>query len=166
MHAAHSDSGAAPLRVLFVCLGNICRSPLAEVVARREAEKLGIADRFHFASAGTGNWHVGGGADPRSAATAAQFGLDLSRHRAQQITAATIGDWDWLIAMDRDNYRQLLALGANPDRLWTMRQFESEDEVRDVPDPYYGGPEGFTLMYELLRDNATVLLQRLLAAAS
>jgi len=157
-----TDRAMPPLRVLFVCLGNICRSPLAEAVARHEAEQMGICDQFHFASAGTGNWHVGGGADPRSAATAQQFGLDLSSHRAQQITAATIGDWQWLIAMDRDNQQQLLAMGANPERLWMMRSFEAENSVPDVPDPYYGGEDGFILMYQLLRDNARPLLQKLL----
>jgi len=157
-----TDRATPPLRILFVCLGNICRSPLAEAVARHEAEQMGISDQFHFASAGTGNWHVGGGADPRSAATAAQFGLDLSNHRAQQITATTIANWDWLIAMDRDNQQQLLAMGANPQRLWMMRSFEGVKTAPDVPDPYYGGADGFTLMYQLLCNNARPLLQKLL----
>ncbi|RMH49839.1 MAG: low molecular weight phosphotyrosine protein phosphatase [Zetaproteobacteria bacterium] len=155
------------MRVLFVCLGNICRSPLAEAIARRQAEEMGVADRFHFASAGTGDWHVGCGADPRSAATAQRFGLDLSHHRAQQITAAEIADWDWLIAMDRANRQQLLAMGAPPERVWMMRRFEAPDGngMEDVPDPYYGGPEGFVLMYRLLRDNAHAIIEALLAQA-
>ncbi len=159
-----TDSGAAPLRVLFVCLGNICRSPLAEAIARGVASEMGVADRFHFASAGTGNWHVGGGADPRSAATAQQFGLDLSRHRARQITAEAIRDWDWFIAMDHDNRQQLLAMGADPERVWMMRRFDVEEgePAPDVPDPYYGGPDGFTLMYRLLQENIRPLLQQLL----
>ncbi|MDX8413493.1 MAG: low molecular weight protein-tyrosine-phosphatase [Mariprofundales bacterium] len=157
-----TDRAMPPLRVLFVCLGNICRSPLAEAVAHHEAEQMGISDRFHFASAGTGNWHVGGGADPRSAATAAQFGLDLSGHRAQQITAATMIDWDWLIAMDHDNQQQLLAMGAAPQRLWMMRSFEGVEPAPDVPDPYYGGADGFALMHRLLCHNARPLLHKLL----
>jgi len=159
-----SELETEPLRVLFVCLGNICRSPLAEVIARQVAEQLEIADRFHFESAGTGNWHVGRGADPRSVATAQQFGLDLSGHRAQQVTAATIADWQWLIAMDHCNYQELLALGASPARVWKMRRFDIEGG--DVPDPYYGGPDGFALMYRLLRDNAKPLLQQILEVDS
>ncbi|MDX8409145.1 MAG: low molecular weight protein-tyrosine-phosphatase [Mariprofundales bacterium] len=153
------------LRVLFVCLGNICRSPLAEAVVRSEAERLAVADRFCFASAGTGNWHVGGGADPRSAAMAAQQGLSLSSHKAQQITANRVAEWDWFIAMDADNRVQLQAMGAPAERVWMMRQFEGDGGVvADVPDPYYGGSDGFLLMYQLLHDNAERIINRLLAA--
>jgi len=156
--------GQPPLRVLFVCLGNICRSPLAEAIARRQAEEMGVADRFHFASAGTGDWHVRSGADPRSAATARQFGLDLSSHRARQITAENIADWDWLIAMDRANRRDLLAMGAPAERVWMMRRFEAPDGngMEDVPDPYYGGPDGFLLMYRILSDNVDAIIEALL----
>ncbi len=155
-----------PRRVLFVCLGNICRSPLAEAVARKQAEEMGVADQFHFASAGTGDWHIGNAADPRSAATAQQFGLDLSQHRARQITVDNIPDWEWLIAMDRANRQQLLMMGANPERVWLMRRFENSDGTceKDVPDPYYGGADGFTLMYRLLQTNATPIIEHLLTA--
>ncbi|MDQ6950157.1 MAG: low molecular weight protein-tyrosine-phosphatase [Mariprofundales bacterium] len=158
---------SAPMRVLFVCLGNICRSPLAEVIANHEAERMGVAARFHFASAGTGNWHVGGGADPRSAQTAQTHGLDLSTHTAQQITAPTIGDWQWFIAMDADNHTQLLAMGVPANRLWMMRQFEPNTTTPpDVPDPYYGGADGFDHMYQLLGDNAARVIGQLLKQAA
>ena len=151
------------LRVLFVCLGNICRSPLAEVVVRAAAARRGL-DQFHFASAGTGDWHVGGGADPRSAAKAAEHGLNLSRHRAQQITAANWHDWDLFVAMDNNNRANLLAMGVPAERIWMMRQFESDPEsanAPDVPDPYYGSGDGFEVVYQMLCANAAPLLDAL-----
>jgi len=147
-------------RVLFVCLGNICRSPLAEVVVRSVAEHRGLR-HYHFESAGTGNWHVGGGADPRSAAKASEHGLDLSVHRAQQITAANCHGWDWLVAMDGENRRELLRMGVPESKLLLMRQFESGSSVPDVPDPYYGGPDGFEHAYQMLTENAEALLDYL-----
>jgi len=150
------------VRVLFVCLGNICRSPLAEVVVAGQAQKRGLNDQFHFESAGTGSWHIGNGADHRSAQTAREHGLDLSVHRAQQITAATIGQWDWFVAMDGSNYADLLRMGVAEDRLLLMRQFEPGFEhVPDVPDPYYGGPDGFEDAYRMLCDNADRVLDYL-----
>ena len=129
---------------------------------RGQAEKRGIADRFLFASAGTGNWHVGGSADVRSAQTAARHGLDLSAHRARQITAGNIHDWDWFIAMDADNRRNLLVMGAPDQCVLMMRQFESEQPL-DVPDPYYGGEDGFEEAYHMLCDNADRILDYLIA---
>ena len=157
-----SFSYTKPIRVLFVCLGNICRSPLAEVVVRGEAEKKGLSSQFIFASAGTGDWHVGGLADVRSAQTAAQHGLDLSQHRAQQITANKVNDWDWFVAMDDDNRMNLLAMGVPENRLLMMRQFETDSSISlDVPDPYYGGAEGFEAAYRMLCDNADHILDYL-----
>ncbi|HKI62675.1 MAG TPA: low molecular weight protein-tyrosine-phosphatase [Mariprofundaceae bacterium] len=150
-----------PVRVLFVCLGNICRSPLAEIIVRHAARQRQLDGRYHFASAGTGDWHVGKGADPRSAATAEQHGLDLSPHRARQITARGISGWDWFVAMDRENRRNLLAMGVPASRVLLMRQFEAGDITADVPDPYYGGPDGFEQAYAMLSANAEDLLDYL-----
>ncbi|MDQ6969861.1 MAG: low molecular weight protein-tyrosine-phosphatase, partial [Mariprofundus sp.] len=94
------------VRVLFVCLGNICRSPLAEVVVKSVAEQRSL-EQYHFESAGTGDWHIGGAADNRSASKAIDHGLDLSRHKAQQITAQKIKNWHWFVAMDQANYQDL-----------------------------------------------------------
>lgn len=153
-----SGIGPQPIRVLFVCLGNICRSPLAEVIVREAAKKRQLDSRYMFASAGTGSWHIGGRADPRSAATADKHGLDLSFHRARQITAHGIEDWHWFVAMDEDNHHSLLSLGVPKSRLLMMRQFESPDMPLDVPDPYYGGPDGFEQAYAMLVANAEYLL--------
>jgi len=144
-------------RVLFVCLGNICRSPLAEVVVRAVAEKRSL-EHYHFESAGTGNWHVGGSADPRSAAKAREYNLDLSSHCAQQITARNVADWDWFIAMDGENRSNLLHMGVPESRLLMMRQFENGSRALDVPDPYFGGPDGFEEAYLMLAANAEKLL--------
>jgi protein-tyrosine phosphatase len=153
------------IRVLFVCLGNICRSPLAEVIVRAAAVRRGLA-HYHFESAGTGDWHIGGPADPRSAAKAREYGLDLGAHRAQQVTALNCGNWDWLVAMDADNRRQLLQMGADASCILMMRQFErggaeSGNVIADVPDPYYGGPDGFEHAYRMLAANAEALLDYL-----
>jgi len=144
-------------RVLFVCLGNICRSPLAEVVVKDVAQQRHI-NHYHFESAGTGDWHVGGSADRRSASKAIDHGLDLSQHRAQQVTAHKIKHWDWFVAMDQANYQDLISMGADASRVLLMRQFESGEGIADVPDPYYGGLEGFEDAYQMLAANAESLL--------
>ncbi len=148
------------VRVLFVCLGNICRSPLAEVVVKSVADRRGVSHQYHFESAGTGDWHVGGAADRRSASKAIEHGLNLSQHRAQQITAHEMNDWHWFVAMDQANYQSLLDMGADAGQVLMMRQFESEDgaSVLDVPDPYYGATDGFEHVYQMLIANAASLL--------
>ena len=147
-------------RVLFVCLGNICRSPLAEVVVKSVAEQRSL-DQYHFESAGTGDWHIGKSADNRSASKAIDHGLDLSQHRAQQITAHKIKNWHWFVAMDQANYQDLLSMGADASRVLLMRQFENPSNIPDVPDPYYGGSDGFEDAYQMLTANAGKLLDHL-----
>jgi len=149
-----------PLRVLMVCLGNICRSPLAEVIVKDVAKQQGVEDLFHFESAGTGNWHIGKGADQRSAATALEHGLSLAAHQAQQITAHNIDQWDIFVAMDDANCRDLWAMGVAKERVLMMRAFEQAEgeRIQDVPDPYYGGEQGFELAYQMLVGNADGLL--------
>ncbi len=147
-------------RLLFVCLGNICRSPLAEVVVKAVAAERGL-DHYHIESAGTGDWHVGGPADPRSAGKAKEKGLDLGRHRAQQITPDNCNNWDWLIAMDAENRANLLRMGIPESRILMMRQFEDPTNIPDVPDPYYGGAHGFEDAYQMLVANAEALLDHL-----
>ncbi|MCF7821639.1 MAG: low molecular weight phosphotyrosine protein phosphatase [Mariprofundaceae bacterium] len=150
------------ISVLFVCLGNICRSPLAEVVVRDRATMRGLGNLFTFASAGTGSWHIGKGADQRSAETARKYGLDLSHHAARQITAGTVDHWQWFVAMDHDNRTDLISMGVPEDRLLLMRQFEPGlENAPDVPDPYYGGDDGFEDAYRMLCENADRLLDYL-----
>ncbi len=154
----------SPARILFVCLGNICRSPLAEAIMRQHALDRGLDQQLHFASAGTGDWHIGSRADTRSAATARAHGIDLTQHRAMQITSSDIAQWHWFVAMDTNNKNDLLTLGANRETVLMMRQFEARTNAPlDVPDPYYGGHDGFEHMFHLLAANTDPLLDYLIA---
>lgn len=152
------------ISVLFVCLGNICRSPLAEHVVADRAEQRGLIDRFKFSSAGTGSWHIGGPADHRSAMIASHHGLDMSGHRAQQITPNNWQQWQWFVAMDSQNKRDLLHMGVSHQQILMMRQNEldSASHAPDVPDPYYGGDQGFEQVYQMMERNADDILDTIL----
>jgi protein-tyrosine phosphatase len=147
--------------MLFVCLGNICRSPLAALIVAERARAAGRAAQFEIDSAGTGDWHAGEGADPRSVQIAGVHGLDLRPHRARQVLAADFERFDLVLAMDKSNARNLVSLGAPRDRVRLMRAFDpafEPDHAPDVPDPYYGGPEGFSQVFEMLDRSAHGLL--------
>ncbi len=150
-----------PMRILFVCLGNICRSPLAEFIVRNHAEECGIDGQFIFDSAGTGDWHIGNPADTRMLRTALNRGIDMRTHRAMQVTANNIGDWDWLVAMDENNRLDLIDMGADEEKLLMLRQFESDNPDAPVPDPYYGGEQGFENVFDIVLRNAAPLLDHL-----
>jgi protein-tyrosine phosphatase len=140
--------------VLFVCLGNICRSPLAEGIFIDMSRKAGVRERFEVDSCGTGAWHVGECADHRSLAVAQRHGIELPSV-ARQLEAADFGRFDWLIAMDRANVRTLLRAGAPATRVRLMRSFDPAIAQRpehelDVPDPYDGPGDGFEEVYQML----------------
>ena len=142
-------------RLLFVCLGNICRSPVAEGIVRARAEARGLD--IEVASAGTGAWHIGKGADRRIIAAAAARGYDLRSHRARQ---ADIGDfyvYDRIFAMDESNYADLSDLRP-ADGTATLEMFLARTGGGDVPDPYYGGDRGFTEVIDMVERAADVLL--------
>lgn len=122
-------------RVAVVCLGNICRSPIADVVLNDRLAEPSL-DPVTVESFGTGSWHVGRGMDPRSAAVLSEAGYDATRHRAQQFTAALADDFDLVLAMDRANRRDLLQLGVPEDRLLLFRDFDPTPGDGEVPDPY------------------------------
>jgi len=140
------------IRIVFVCLGNICRSPQAEALCQKYVDDCGLSSFFELSSAGTGSWHIGNGADQRSAQTAQQHGVDLSAHRAQQIHAGNMSQWDEFVAMDCSNYDELLRMGVDHSKLIFMR---FSDDAQDVPDPYYGGEQGFEEVFRILENNAT-----------
>lgn len=131
-------------RILFVCLGNICRSPTAEVVFQHLVEQAGRAEAFVIDSAGTGDWHVGEPPDPRTQAAAKARGYAM-RHRARQVSPEDFARFDLLLAMDRQNQRDLLELAPKGQqaRVQLFRSLDDPGSHPDVPDPYYGGPEGF-----------------------
>lgn len=150
---------AAPYRITVVCLGNICRSPIGEVVLRTRLVDAGLADRYQVDSAGTGDWHLGHGADPRSIDVLNAHGYEHD-HTARQITSSWMADTDLLLAMDESNYRNLQELiahsGCTPD-LRMMRSFDpalshlpEPHPGLDVPDPYHGGPEGFVHVLQMI----------------
>jgi protein-tyrosine phosphatase len=143
------------MKVLFVDAGNYCRSPVAEIVARALAARTGLVD-WSFASAGLKDKHVGDTADPRSVDICASRGYDLSAFRCREITAADFARNDLILAMDRDNLAQLEARrpGANAT---AIRLFLGDSEV---PDPYYGGDDGFGAMLELVELGVRDLLAR------
>src|SRR5690606_16959328 len=143
---------ARPYRICVVCLGNICRSPMAEVVLRAVLERRGLADAVVVDSAGTGGWHVGEPMDERAAATLAAAGYDGSRHRARRFEPSWFAERDLVLAMDRENLRTLRRLA--PPEGADVRLFRSFDpdapEDAEVPDPYYGGREGFVRVLEMV----------------
>ncbi|WP_210503149.1 low molecular weight protein-tyrosine-phosphatase [Nocardioides xinjiangensis] len=127
-------------RVALVCLGNICRSPTAHVVLEHRLRDAGLADRVQVASSGTGGWHVGNPMDPRAAATLSAAGYDPTRHRARQYDATWPDAYDLVLAMDETN---LLDVGGRTDRVGLFRDFDPVGPGGEVPDPYYGGADGF-----------------------
>ncbi|MGQ4877397.1 low molecular weight protein-tyrosine-phosphatase [Billgrantia sp. LNSP4103-1] len=150
------------MRVLFVCLGNICRSPTAEGVFRRELEVAGLAHRVEIDSCGIGGWHVGETPDSRAAAAARQRGIDLSELRARQLSAEDFQRFDYLLAMDHDN---LAALEAQcPDgcraHIGLLLDFAGHHD-RAVPDPYYGGERGFEEVLDLIESASRGLVEEI-----
>ncbi len=156
--------GADKIRVLFVCLGNICRSPAAEGIMRAAVAKAGQSHRWVIDSAGTGDWHVGELPDERMRAHARRRGYDLT-HRCRQITRRDFADFDLIVGMDDNNRRNLMRLApddASRDKIVMMADFFSPGApVDNVPDPYYGGPEGFELAIDLLEDATAGLIAAL-----
>lgn len=141
--------------VLFVCMGNICRSPVARCIFERLVAERGVGARFRIDSCGTGGWHAGEGADPRSVEIAARHGLELAHVARKLRPAVDFDEFDLLLAMDLENRRELLRHGAPPERVRLLRAFDPElqglpDERLQVPDPYYGGDDGFLSMYRML----------------
>lgn len=139
-------------RILFVCLGNICRSPMAEGVFAKVAEERGLIPPLEFASAGTGSWHVGDPPDARAVAAARSRGVDISRQRARQVHVDDFDTYDLLIAMDEANVETLRA--AAPEhhhaKIKLFLAFADGVSATEVPDPYYGGADGFSHALDLI----------------
>ena len=141
------------MRILVVCLGNICRSPTAEAALKEALAEAGLGERVEVASAGTGDWHLGEPPDPRMTSAAADLGLTLDTTSCQ-ITQDDFRDSDLILVMDRQNLRDVLALAPDEDaraKIRLYRDFDPEPGDGQVPDPYYGGDEGFRLVVEMVR---------------
>lgn len=149
-----------PVKVLMVCLGNICRSPLAEGILK---SKLPV-NTFIVDSAGTGNWHAGEQPDKRSVQTAKNRGLDISHQRARQIKTSDFEDFDYIFVMDSSNYENVIKLAPNEaakNKVTMIMDFITNGGV-DVPDPYFGGNDGFENVYDMLDETCTVIADKLI----
>ncbi|HEY0715894.1 MAG TPA: low molecular weight protein-tyrosine-phosphatase [Polyangia bacterium] len=162
---ANQEKDRAPVRVSFVCLGNICRSPTAEAVMRKLVGDAGLAAKISIDSAGTGDWHVGEPRDRRSSEVGRRRGIPLSG-RARHFVAGDFDRFDYVLAMDRQNHANLLKLAPDPaarSKVFLLRSFEANVVEGDdeVPDPYYGGAEGFDRVFDICLAACEGLLQHL-----
>ena len=160
-----NGNSSEKIRVMFVCLGNICRSPLAEGVFRKLVREHGLEERFEIRSSGTGDWHVGHPADRRMRKTAERYAVDLASHAGAQLGAADLERCDYLFAMDKSNLHDVLFLDRDDrfgHKVRLFREFDPEPDDYQVPDPYYGGEEGFDQVYAIVDRTARTLLHRLI----
>ncbi|HZN23135.1 MAG TPA: low molecular weight protein-tyrosine-phosphatase [Burkholderiales bacterium] len=149
-----------PVKVLFVCLGNICRSPTAEGVFRQHLREAGLEDRVEVDSAGTGDYHIGEPPDERARETAARRGYDLAALRARQVSREDFAKFDYILAMDIENLRSLKRFcpPEHGHKVMLFTEFCSKGACV-VPDPYGGGPEGFERVLDLVEDASQGLLE-------
>ena len=158
-----APQAAVAASVLFVCMGNICRSPTAEAVFRAHAARAGLQDRLLIQSAGIGDWHVGQPPDERAILHARRRGYDLSCLRARQVVREDFARFDWILAMDRRNLRELKVLRPADfsGHLGLFLDLVPELGLREIPDPYFGGADGFEKVLELSERASEVLLARI-----
>ena len=155
----------SPYRIAVVCLGNICRSPIGEVVLTEKIAHAGLDERVEVVSAGTGHWHIGEPMDRRAAAVLAAHGYDGSAHRATQFETHWHDEYDLVLAMDENNHADLLELSKDrlASRLRMFRDFDprATGPDRDVPDPYYGGDDGFAHVLATVERTADAIVAAL-----
>lgn len=147
------------MKILMVCLGNICRSPLAEGILRSK-----LNDKFFVDSAGTGAWHVGNCPDKRSVAVANKYGIDISAQQARQFKAKDFDEFDLIYVMDESNYEDVISLAKNEIHKSKVRLILSELNDfpnKNVPDPYFGGDEGFEEVYKLLENVSNQIVAKI-----
>jgi protein-tyrosine phosphatase len=151
--------------VLFVCLGNICRSPLAEGIFKKKIKEAGLGELIAVDSAGTSSWHVDDPPDNRSVDIAMRNGVRLD-HSGRQISYRDLDHFDYIIAMDVDNYDDIIRLkdnyGNSKAEISLMRDYDDQRSGADIPDPYYGGPNGFQLVYDLLDESLSNFLEKII----
>lgn len=149
-----------PVKILMVCLGNICRSPLAEGILASKLPKNFIVD-----SAGTGSWHIGHSPDKRSIAVAKKNGLCIDQQKGRQFKTADFDEFDYIYVMDSSNYRDVIQLAKTPEHKNKVHLILNElfpDENVDVPDPYYGAVNGFDNVYQMLDEVAEIIATKLI----
>lgn len=153
-----------PYRIAFVCLGNICRSPIAHVVLERRLADAGLDDRVVVTSAGTGGWHTGEPMDRRAASVLSASGYDPSRHIARRFSTDWYAENDLLLAMDASNYADMADLAPDVESLPKLRMFrdfdpEATEHDNEVPDPWYGGNQGFADVLAMVERTADALVR-------
>jgi len=146
------------VRVLFVCLGNICRSPLAQGVFEEVLRREDLEEEVFVDSAGTGSWHVGSPPDDRAQSSASARGLDLSPQRARRISTNDCEEFDYVLTMDEQNYRTVASLCRGSAVVRPFLDFAPHSPAREVPDPYGGGPDGFDHVLDLVEEASEGLL--------
>lgn len=151
------------VKVLFICMGNICRSPTAHGVFRDLVEKEGLSHAIEIDSAGTHAYHVGNSPDKRAQATAKGRGVDLSDLLARRVDPADFEVFDYVMAMDQDNYISLSQIcpDQHVDKIYMFMDFAPHMRTREVPDPYYGGPAGFDRVFDLVEAASAGLLEEI-----
>ena len=151
------------VKVLFVCMGNICRSPTAEAVFRHYVEKAGLVEHIHIDSAGTHDYHIGDAPDARTQRAAMQRGYDMSKLRGRQVVAGDFVRFDYVLAMDEANLDILKRLRPHDAQghLGLFLEFAEYHKEREVLDPYFGGEEGFERVLDMVEDAANGLLQHI-----
>jgi protein-tyrosine phosphatase len=147
------------VRVLFVCLGNICRSPLAQGVFEDVLRREGLEGEVFVDSAGTGRWHVGDPPDERALDAASVRGLDISSQRARQVRPEDCENFDYILTMDEENYHMVSSLCQLSAVVRPFLDFAENSPEREVPDPYYGGPDGFERVLDLVEEASEGLLK-------
>jgi len=159
--APHTKGATYMTKVLFVCMGNICRSPTAQGVFRRMVTDAGLDSSVQVESAGTHAYHVGEAPDPRAQAAAKRRGVDISDLRARQVTQDDYRDFDLILAMDWENLAllQQQCPRAHKHKLHLLMRFAGEHDAATVPDPYYGGPEGFNTVLDYVEDACQGLIE-------
>lgn len=145
-------------KIIFVCLGNICRSPLAQAMMEKIIRDENADDRYLVDSSGTGSWHVGSRSDARMIKTGEKYDLKMD-HLAKQLAPEHGEAFDYLFMMDRQNYRDALKIVDKKyhQKIYLFRNFDTISDSLDVPDPYYGGSEGFENVYQIVKRNCQIL---------
>lgn len=150
-----------PVKILMVCLGNICRSPLAEGILASKLPK----NKFTVDSAGTGSWHIGHSPDDRSIAVAKKNKINISHQKGRQFSTADFDEYDYIYVMDNSNYDDVIELAENQEQKQKVHLILNElfpNEKVDVPDPYFGLPNGFEIIYNMLDDVCEIIAKKLI----
>jgi protein-tyrosine phosphatase len=160
MVSKHKAAEQQSIRVLFVCMGNICRSPMAEALFRHQVAEAGLADRFVIDSAGTGSWHVGEPPHRGTLAVLARHGVEAGQQRARQLTPDDFSSFDYVVAMDAENLAEIGRFRRDPHaRVSLLLDHAPGLDTREVPDPYYSG--GFEHVYRLVEAGCSGLLAQI-----